>query len=106
MSVNVNQVENLKKRYDKEKALKDKLINKRKDLDLKIKKTDENMKKIAEDIENIEIDETIKLIKLKGYSLSDIQDAIESGVLEQTNQQSANFHIQDDISVGRETLDN
>lgn len=85
MSVNIDQIENLKKRYTKELAVKDKLLSKRKEIDLKIRKTDENIKKIKEDIENLEIEKTIKLIKVKGYSLSYIQDAIESGVLENQN---------------------
>lgn len=94
MSVNIDPVESLRKRYAKEKVVKEKYINKRKELDMKIKKSDENMKKIKEDIENLEIDKTIKLIKFKGYSLTYIQDAIESGVLEQLNQQNIDSNVQ------------
>lgn len=75
-------IESLRIRYAKEKAIKEKYLNKRKELDLKIKKSDENMKKIKEDIENHEIDKTIKVIKTKGYSLAFIQEVIESGVLD------------------------
>lgn len=98
MNVNIDPVESLRKKYAKEKVVKEKYINKRKELDLKIKKSDENMKKIKEDIENLEIDKTIKLIKFKGYSLSYIQDAIESGVLEQLNQQSFDNNVQNAVS--------
>ena len=85
MANNIDYSENLRIKYAKEKVLKDKFIKKKKELDLKIKKCDDNMKKIKEDIENLEIEKTIKAIKLKGYSLSFVQDAIESGFLDEVN---------------------
>ena len=72
----------LNAKYEKEKVLRDKLIQKKKDLESKIKKCDDNMKRIKEDIENLEIKNTITAIKVKGYSLSYIQEIIESGVLD------------------------
>ncbi len=85
MSDNLDYIELHRNRYAKEKAIREKHIQKRKELDSKIKKCDDNMKKIKEDIENLEIEKTIKAIKLKGYSLSYVQEVIESGVLDHQN---------------------
>ena len=96
MAGNADYIEVLKSKQAKEEAIKEKYLIKRKELDLKIKKCDENLKKINEDIENHEIDKTIKIIKTKGYSLAFIQEVIESGVLD-SNQKNIIEEKEDEI---------
>ncbi len=96
MAGNTDHMEVLRSKQAKEESIKEKYLTKRKELDLKIKKCDENLKKINEDIENHEIDKTIKVIKTKGYSLAFIQEVIESGVLD-SNQKNIIEEKEDEI---------
>jgi len=70
-------------KLNKQKELKEKLVLKKEDVIKQIEKVDEKIKIIQEDIENLEMDNTLKVIKSKGYSISDVREAIETGILDQ-----------------------
>ncbi|WP_326910659.1 hypothetical protein [Sedimentibacter sp. MB31-C6] len=69
-------------KLNKQKEIKEKLLLKKDKLNEQIGQVDKKIKLIQEDIENLELNNTMKVIKSKGYSLSDVRDAIEMGALE------------------------
>lgn len=71
--------------YDKlfkEKQILEKLVQKRDELNKKIEQSNAKINVIEEDIENLEMKTTVKVIKSKGYTISDVREAITSGVLD------------------------
>ncbi len=72
----------LYEKLDKEKQVLEKLIKKRDELNKKIEQSNAKIKLIEEDIENVEMKTTVKVIKSKGYTISDVRDAITSGMLD------------------------
>ena len=72
----------LYEKLDKEKQVLEKLIQKRDELNKKIEQSNAKIKLIEEDIENIEMKTTVKIIKSKGYTISDVREAITSGVFD------------------------
>lgn len=69
-------------KLEKEKQVLEKFIQKRDELNKKIEQSNAKIKLIEEDIENIEMRTTVKVIKSKGYTISDVREAITSGVLD------------------------
>ena len=69
-------------KLNKQKELKEKLVLKKEDVIKHIEKVDEKIKIIQEDIENLEMDNTLKVIKSKGYSILEVKEALEGGVLD------------------------
>ncbi len=69
-------------KLEKEKQVLEKFIQKREELNKKIEQSNAKIKLIEEDIENIEMRTTVKVIKSKGYTISDVREAITSGVLD------------------------
>ncbi len=69
-------------KLEKEKQVLEKFIQKRDELNKKIEQSNAKIKLIEEDIENIEMKTTVKVIKSKGYTISDVREAITSGVLD------------------------
>lgn len=71
--------------YDKlvkEKQLLAKLIERREEINRKIEQANTKIKVIKEDIENLEMKTTVKIIKSRGYTISDVREAITSGMLD------------------------
>lgn len=71
--------------YDKlvkEKQILEKLVQKRDELNKKIEQSNAKINVIEEDIENLEMKTTVRVIKSKGYTISDVREAITSGVLD------------------------
>lgn len=71
--------------YDKlykQKELREKLVLKKEDVIKKIEQVDEKIKIIQEDIENLEMGNTLKVIKSKGYSILEVKEAIEAGIMD------------------------
>lgn len=69
-------------KLNKEKLALEKLIQKREELNKKIEQSNAKIKIIEEDIENLEMKTTVKVIKSKGYTISDVREAITSGILD------------------------
>lgn len=69
-------------KLDKEKQILEKFVQKRDELNKKIELSNARIKIIEEDIENIEMKTTVKVIKSKGYTISDVREAITSGVFD------------------------
>jgi molecular chaperone GrpE (heat shock protein) len=69
-------------KLNKEKQMLEKLLQRREELNIKIQQSNEKIKIIEEDIENLEMKTTVKVIKSRGYSISDVREAITSGVLD------------------------
>lgn len=69
-------------KLDKEKQLLERLLKKRDELNKKIEQSNTKVKLIEEDIENLEMKTTVKVIKSKGYTISDVREAITSGVFD------------------------
>lgn len=70
-------------KLNKQKELREKLILKKEDTIKRIEQIDEKIKIIQEDIENLEMDNTLKIIKSKGFSILDVKEAIETGMLDE-----------------------
>jgi len=60
-----------------------KLIERREEINKKIEQANARIKLIEEDIENLEMKTTVKVIKSRGYTISDVRDAITSGILDE-----------------------
>ena len=73
---------NLYDKLNKEKKMLEKLLQRREELNKKIQQANDKIKIIEEDIENLEMKTTVKVIKSRGYSISDVREAITSGVLD------------------------
>jgi len=69
-------------KLEKEKQALEKLLIRRDELNKKIEQSNAKIKLIEEDIENAEIKTTVKVIKSKGYTISDVREALSSGVLD------------------------
>ncbi|MBP1926703.1 hypothetical protein J2Z76_002573 [Sedimentibacter acidaminivorans] len=69
-------------KLNKQKELREKLVLKKEDVIKKIEQVDDKIKIIQEDIENQEMDNTLKVIKSKGYSILEVKEALEGGVLD------------------------
>ena len=69
-------------KLNKEKQMLEKLLQRREGLNKKIQQSNDKIKIIEEDIENVEMKTTVKVIKSRGYSISDVREAITSGVLD------------------------
>lgn len=69
-------------KLNKQKELKEKLVLKKEDVIKQIEQVDEKIKIIQEEIENLEMDNTLKVIKNKGYSILEVKEALEGGVLD------------------------
>jgi len=69
-------------KLEKEKQNLEKLLEKRDELNKKIEQSNEKIKIIEEDIENLEMKTTVKVIKSRGYTISDVREAITSGILD------------------------
>ena len=67
-------------KLEKEKQNLEKLLEKRDELNKKIEQSNEKI--IEEDIENLEMKTTVKVIKSRGYTISDVREAITSGILD------------------------
>nr|WP_312579589.1 hypothetical protein [Sedimentibacter sp.] len=70
-------------KLNKQKELKEKLIDKKNNIIKQIEQVDEKIKLIQEDIENLEMNNTLKVIKSKGYSILDVKEALEGGILDE-----------------------
>ena len=73
----------LNDKLNKEKENLQKLIQKREEINTKIEQANTKIKIIEEDIENLEMKTTVKVIKSRGYTLSDVREAITSGMLDE-----------------------
>ena len=60
-----------------------KLIERREEINKKIEQANVRIKLIEEDIENLEMKTTVKVIKSRGYTISDVRDAITAGILDE-----------------------
>lgn len=69
-------------KLNKQKELREKLVLKKEDVIKKIEQVDEKIKIIQEDIENLEMGNTLKVIKSKGYSILEVKEAIEAGIMD------------------------
>ncbi|WMJ77846.1 MULTISPECIES: hypothetical protein [unclassified Sedimentibacter] len=69
-------------KLEKEKQALEKLLKKRDELNKKIEQSNNKIKIIEEDIENLEMKTTVKVIKSKGYTILDVREAINSGILD------------------------
>lgn len=69
-------------KLNKQKELKEKLVDKKNNIINQIEQVDEKIKLIQEDIENLEMNNTLKVIKSKGYSILEVKEAIEGGGLD------------------------
>lgn len=69
-------------KLNKQKELKEKLVEKKNNIIKQIEQADEKIKIIQEDIENLEMNNTLKVIKSKGYSILEVKEAIEGGGLD------------------------
>ncbi len=72
----------LHEKLNKQKEIREKLIVKKENIIKQIEEVNEKIKIIQEDIENLEMNSTLKVIKSKGYSISDVRDALEGGILD------------------------
>lgn len=72
----------LHEKLNKQKEIREKLIVKKENIIKQIEEIDEKIKIIQEDIENLEMNTTLKVIKSKGYSISDVREALEGGFLD------------------------
>lgn len=70
-------------KLDKEKQQLEKLIERREEINKKIEQANTRIKVIEEDIENLEMKTTVKVIKSRGYTISDVRDAITAGILDE-----------------------
>ena len=73
----------LYEKLNKQKELREKLIVKKEDIIKQIEEVDEKIKIIQEDIENLEMNTTLKVIKSKGYSILEVKEALEGGILDE-----------------------
>ena len=73
---------NLYDKLNKERQMLEKLLQRREELNKKIQQANDKIKIIEEDIENLEMKTTVKVIKSKGYTISDVREAITSGILD------------------------
>ncbi len=69
-------------KLDKERQQLKKLIERREELNKKIEQANTRVKVIEEDIENLEMKTTVKVIKSRGYSITEVREAITSGILD------------------------
>lgn len=69
-------------KLDKERQQLTKLIEKKEEINRKIEQANTRIKVIEEDIENLEMKTTVKVIKSRGYTISDVREAITSGILD------------------------
>lgn len=69
-------------KLNKEIQVRDKLISKKHEIEKKIEQSSSKIKLIQEEIECLEMNITLKVIKSKGYTITDVREAIEMGVLE------------------------
>lgn len=65
-------------KLNKQKELKEKLADKKNNIVKQIEQAEEQIKIIQEDIENLEMNNTLKVIKSKGYSILDVVAIRES----------------------------
>lgn len=72
----------LPEKLEKQMQERQVLLKKRDALGEKIILIEKQIKKTEEEIENLKVDTTIKLIKGKGYTLDFINDIIKSGTLD------------------------
>lgn len=72
----------LQEKLNKQKEIKEKFIVKKENIIKQIEEVDKKIKIIQEDIENLEMNTTLKVIKSKGYSISDVREALEGGTLD------------------------
>jgi len=72
----------LHEKLNKQKEIREKFIVKKENIIKQIEEVDEKIKIIQEDIENLEMNTTLKVIKSKGYSISDVREALEGGFLD------------------------
>lgn len=72
----------LHEKLNKQKELKEKLLVKKENIIKQIEEVDKKIKIIQEDIENLEMNTTLKVIKSKGYSITDVREALEGGILD------------------------
>lgn len=72
----------LHEKLNKQKDLREKLLVKKENIIKQIEEVDKKIKIIQEDIENLEMNTTLKVIKSKGYSISDVREALEGGILD------------------------
>lgn len=70
-------------KLEKENQALEKLLKKRDELNKKIEQSNNKIKIIEEDIENLEMKTTVKVIKSKGYTILDVREAINSGILDE-----------------------
>lgn len=73
---------NLYDKLNKEKKMLEKLLQRREELNKKIQQANDKIKIIEEDIENLEMKTTVKVIKSRGYSIHDVREALSSGVFD------------------------
>jgi hypothetical protein len=69
-------------KLNKEKKQLEKLIERREEINKKIEHSIAKIKVIEEDIENLEMKSTVKIIKSRGYTISDVREAITTGILD------------------------
>lgn len=72
----------LHEKLNKQKELKEKLLVKKENIIKQMEEVDKKIKIIQEDIENLEMNTTLKVIKSKGYSITDVREALEGGILD------------------------
>lgn len=73
----------LYKQLEKEELKRLSLINKRDEISERIIESENNIKLIKEKIEEAEINNTVKIIKSKGYTISEVMNCIEIGILDE-----------------------
>lgn len=69
-------------KLNKEKQQLEKLTERKEELNKKIEQASARIKVIEEDIENLEMKTTVKVIKSRGYTITDVREAIEGGCLD------------------------
>ncbi len=69
-------------KLNKEKQQLEKLNQRKNEINNKIEQANAKIKVIEEDIENLEMKTTVKIIKSRGYTISDVREAITSGILD------------------------
>lgn len=69
-------------KLNKERQQLAKLIERRDEINKKIEQANARIKNIEEDIENLEMKTTVRIIKSRGYSITDVREAITSGILD------------------------
>lgn len=69
-------------KLNKERQQLAKLIERRDEINKKIEQANAKIKNIEEDIENLEMKTTVRIIKSRGYSITDVREAITSGILD------------------------